>query len=81
MLAHYSEHLFEFSGQNTKFFLKNDAVLIENTHKDTIFVDVKTAYLSHRHNKFWDTKPVKHIDYCGAPEGDDRSPTKIRQRS
>ena len=42
-----------------KFFLKNDAILIENTHKDTIFVDVKTAYLSHWHNKFWDTKPVK----------------------
>ncbi|MBR1509858.1 MAG: hypothetical protein IJ623_04325, partial [Bacteroidales bacterium] len=44
----------------TKFFLKNNAIFIENTHKDTIFVDVKTAYLSHRLYKFWDTKPVKH---------------------
>ncbi|MBQ9475925.1 MAG: hypothetical protein IJU69_06750 [Bacteroidales bacterium] len=39
--------------------MKNDVVLIENAHKDTIFMDVKTAYLSHRHYKFWDTKPVK----------------------
>gem|GEM_PF-4722563 len=81
MLAHYYEQLFEFRGQNTKFFLKNDALLIENTHKDAIFVDVKTAYLSHRQNNFWDTMPVITLDLCGAPGGDDRLPTKIRQRS
>jgi len=60
VLLHNAEHLFEFRRQNAELLLKYNAVLIENTHKDTIFVDVKTAYLSHRHNKFWDTKPVKH---------------------
>ena len=52
--------MLEFRSQNSKFFLKNNAILIENTDEHTIFVNVKTAYLSHRHNKFWDTKPVTH---------------------
>ena len=52
--------MLEFRSQNSKFFLKNNAILIENTDEHTIFVNVKTAYLSHRHNKFWDTKPVIH---------------------
>ena len=59
MCLHDTEYLLKLRCQDTEFFLKNDAILIENTHKDTIFVDVKTAYLSHWHNKFWDTKPVK----------------------
>ena len=73
--------MLQFRSQHTKFILKNNTILIENTDEHTIFVDVKTAYLSHRHNNFWDTKPVKHMNICGAPGGDDRSPTKIRQRS
>ena len=33
-------------------FLKNNSVFIENTDKHTIFVNVKTAYLSYRHSNF-----------------------------
>lgn len=58
MLLQRSNQLFQLWSQDTEFFLKNDAVLIENTRKDTIFVDIKTAYLSHRHSNFWDNKPV-----------------------
>lgn len=78
---HDFEHLLKIRCQNAALFLKNDTVLIENTHKDAIFVDVKTAYLSHRQNFFGDTMPVITLDLCGAPGGDDRLPTKIRQRS
>ena len=65
MFLKYISQLLQFRSQNTELFLKNDAILIENTRKDTIFVDVKTAYLSHRHSKFWDTKPVKLKVSCG----------------
>ena len=58
MFLQCSCQLLQLRSQHTELFLKNDAILIENTRKDTIFVDVKTAYLSHRHSKFWDTKPV-----------------------
>ena len=58
MLLQFGCELFQFRSQYTEFLLKNDAILIENTSKDTIFVDVKTAYLYHRHSNFWDTKPV-----------------------
>ena len=65
MLLQCSSQLLQFRRQNSELFLINDAILIENTRKDTIFVDVKTAYLSHRHSKFWDTKPVKLKVSCG----------------
>ena len=59
MVLHYFfEYLLKFRGQNPILFLKNNTVFIDNTDEHTIFVNVKTAYLSHRHSKFWDTKPV-----------------------
>ena len=64
--------LFQLWSQDSKLFLKYNAVLIENTHKDAIFVDVKTADLSHGHNKFWDTKPVKHIIFAARQEATQR---------
>ena len=60
--------MLEFRSQNSKFFLKNNAILIENTDEHTIFVNVKTAYLSHRLYKFWDTKPVKHYTIAARRE-------------
>ena len=66
MLLQHSRQLLQLRSQHTKFLLKNYTILIDNTRKDTIFVDVKTAYLSHRHNKFWDTKPVKHMRIIAA---------------
>ena len=55
----FGEHLLKFWSQNSILFLKNDAVFIENTDEHTIFVHVKTAYLSHRLQNYWDNKPVK----------------------
>ena len=52
VLQHFCEHLLEFRSQNSILFLKNDTVFIDNTDEYTIFVNVKTAYLSHRHSKF-----------------------------
>ena len=65
MLLQFGCELFQFRSQYTEFLLKNYTFFIDNTRKDTIFVDVKTAYLSHRQNKFWDTKPVKLKVMCG----------------
>lgn len=55
----FGEHLLKFRSQNSILFLKNDAVFIENTDEHTIFVHVKTAYLSYRLQNYWDNKPVK----------------------
>ena len=79
-LQHGSQ-LLQLRRQHAKLLMKNYTILIDNTRKDTIFVDVKTAYLSHRHSNFGTPSPLYNDNRCGAPRGDDRLPTKIRQRS
>ena len=53
----FGEHLLKFWSLHSILFLKNDAVFIENTDEHTIFVHVKTAYLSHRLQNYWENKP------------------------
>ena len=45
--------------------IKNNTVFIENTDKHTIFVHVKTAYLSYRHSNFGTPGPF-NLKYCAA---------------
>ena len=39
---------------NSNQGVKNDTSIVENTNKNTIFVYIKTTYLSHRHIKIQD---------------------------
>ena len=55
VLLQHGKQLLQLGGQHSKFFLINDAVLIENARKDAIFMDVKTANLSNWHKNIFGT--------------------------